>query len=453
MRHPVDGTGGAAAVRGGSDPGTADGSAAGGSAADAGTADAGTADRLLVKLAVILFVNGQTSEALRASVRRLGDALGREGQVFAHWGILSATRADGRVVEQHAAEPTGIDIGRVVAAERMIDAVAAGETSAERALAAASAIEHRAPVALGRFAAMAGIGAAALGVIFGASDWLTLCLIAVIAGTGACLRRALSRLSGNPFLQPFSAALLAGFAGSGAAALATALGAEVSHYLLVVCPCMVLVPGPHFLNGAIELARAHIALGTARIAFATLIVVAISTGLLVGLILAASPFPGPGRAAPVPLVHDVVAAGVAVAAYGSFFNMPWRMLPAPIGIGMLAHAARWMLIHQGASLQLGALVACLCVGTLMAPVARRLRMPFGACAFAAVVSLIPGVFMFEAIANLGAIVGLGARATPALVSGVLGDSATAAIVLLAMTTGLIVPKMILDWVDLRRGRP
>ena len=39
-----------------------------------------------------------------------------------------------------------------------------------------------------------------------------------------------------------------------------------------------------------------------------------------------------------------VAAGCAVAAFGTFFSMPWRLLPFPISVGMLAHAARWALI-------------------------------------------------------------------------------------------------------------
>jgi hypothetical protein len=29
-------------------------------------------------------------------------------------------------------------------------------------------------------------------------------------------------------------------------------GLTVDHRLVLVCPCMVLVPGPHFLNGSTE---------------------------------------------------------------------------------------------------------------------------------------------------------------------------------------------------------
>ena len=46
---------------------------------------------------------------------------------------------------------------------------------------------------------------------------------------------------------------------------------------------MVLVPGPHFLNGALDLINGRVGLGAARLVYAGLIVVAISVGLLLGL--------------------------------------------------------------------------------------------------------------------------------------------------------------------------
>jgi hypothetical protein len=52
------------------------------------------------------------------------------------------------------------------------------------------------------------------------------------------MRRALSRLSANLFLQPFCAAVLAGVIG----AVAVRWDLSSSLRLVAVCPCMVLGP-------------------------------------------------------------------------------------------------------------------------------------------------------------------------------------------------------------------
>jgi len=122
--------------------------------------------------------------------------------------------------------------------------------------------------------------------------------------------------------------------------------------------------------------------------------------------------------------------------------MPWRMLPIPILIGILAHALRWAAISlAGASVATGALVACLVVGTLTTPIADRLRLPFAAFAFASVVSLIPGVFLFRMAGGLVGLVALGRTASPDLLFDVIADGTTAILIILAMTFGLILPKM------------
>jgi uncharacterized membrane protein YjjB (DUF3815 family) len=258
---------------------------------------------------------------------------------------------------------------------------------------------------------------------------------------GACLRRWLAEISRNPFVQPFCAALLAGAVG----AIAARLQLSSVLRLVAVCPCMVLVPGPHLLNGAIDLARARIALGAARIAYASVVTLMICTGLLLGLSFGGVTLPVSAPSYPVPLGYDVIAAGVAVAAYGTFFAMPWRMLPIPILIGMLAHASRWGVISvAGASVESGAFVACLVVGTIITPIADRLRLPFAALAFASVVSLMPGVFLFRAAGGLVSLIALGGKASSDLLLGAIVDGMTAILIVLAMTFGLILPKMCIE---------
>jgi uncharacterized membrane protein YjjB (DUF3815 family) len=303
------------------------------------------------------------------------------------------------------------------------------------------AITRYPPVGITRFALLAAAGAAALGVIFGATHWLSLVLIAFSAGVGACLRRWLARTSHNLFVQPFCAALLAGAIG----AVAVRLQLSSALRLIALCPCMVLIPGPHLLNGTFDLVRGRLPLGASRIGYASLIILVICTGLLVGLSFGGAGLRASGPSNSVPLGYDVIAAGVAVAAYGTFFAMPWRMLPMPILIGALAHACRWAVISVGGgSVETGAFVACLVVGTLVTPIADRLRLPFAAFGFASVVSLIPGVFLFRMAGGLVELVAPSGKASPDLLLSTVTDGMTAVLIFLAMAFGLIAPKLLIE---------
>jgi len=331
-----------------------------------------------------------------------------------------------------------MDMNKVTATMAAIDKVCDGRMDAARVRSALEAITRFPPVSIARFALFAAAGAAALGVIFGAAHLLSLVLIAFSAGAGACLRRWLAGMSRNLFVQPFCAALLAGVVG----AIAVRLQLSSVLRLVAVCPCMVLVPGPHFLNGMIDLARARITLGAARITYAILITAMICAGLLLGLALGGVSLPASGPSHSAPLGYDIIAAGIAVAAYGTFFAMPWRMLPIPILIGMLAHASRWEAISvAGASAETGALVACLVVGVIITPIADRMRLPFAGLAFASVVSLIPGVFLFRMASGMVDLVALGTKAPQELFVQVVAEGTTAILIILAMSFGLIFPKM------------
>lgn len=407
--------------------------------------DAGVVDdlALISASASLLFADGQTTERTVSDVEGLALALGHHVTVVPRWGalIIRFVADDGAHNDLVTVAPTGVDMNKVAATSGVIDDLCAHRIDAAAARATLEDIAQLPPVSLARFAIMAAAGAAALGVIFGASHPLSLLLIAISAGTGACLRRWLGAISRNAFVQPLCAALLAGAIG----AIAERLQLGTALRLISVCPCMVLVPGPHLLNGAIDLARARITLGIARLVYAGMIILMICTGLLAGLALGGVMLPVTGSSSPIPLAYDVLAAGVAVAAYGTFFSLPWRTLPVPIAIGMLAHASRWVVITLfGASVQTGALVACLLVGTIVTPIANRLRLPFGAFAFASVVSLIPGVYLFRAAGGLVALSSLG-QSSPDVLLAAIADGSTAMLTLMAMTFGLIVPRMCIEY--------
>ena len=143
------------------------------------------------------------------------------------------------------------------------------------------------------FSGACATGAGALAVIFGAHHPLTVLVVAVSAALGGLLRRGLGRVGVGILTQAFAAALVAGLIGVAAAHLRVddALG------LVVLCPAMVLVPGPHILNGALDLLALRMTLGIARLGYAALMLVAIAAGLILGLAVdgRASPSPRPAR--------------------------------------------------------------------------------------------------------------------------------------------------------------
>jgi uncharacterized membrane protein YjjP (DUF1212 family) len=393
--------------------------------------------------ATLLIAHGQTTERTVNAAERLGRALGVTVRVLPYWGEI-IVELDGAPLSQIVpAKPLGVDMGRVLAVMTVIDQVCHGTLSADDAPSALEEAGKLPPASTPRFILFAAIGAASLGVIFGCLETASLLIIAASAAVGALVRRWLSGFSHNPLIQPLCAAFIAGVV----AAAASRFRLSDAIALVGFCPCMVLVPGPHILNGAIDLARTRIALGIARLAYAGVIVLLICAGSLSGFTAVGADLAMAGSSPPVTLVIDVIAAGCAVASFGTFFSMPWRLLAFPIAAGMLAHAARWALISVGgASAPTGALVACLLVSVLATPVVDRLHLPFAAVAFSAVVSLMPGFFLFNAATGLAELVAIGPDAPAALLTSIAANGVTAFLIIMAMTFGLILPRMLFEHV-------
>lgn len=391
----------------------------------------------------LLFANGQTTERTVDGVQKLAAHLGLPLTVHPRWGdlVLLLPGPDGSErIETIPVLPAGVEMHKVTQTLRLMDAVREGRVGLSEARGRIAQLAKLPPVSLLRFAGLAGAGAAALGVIFGTRDPLALFVIVASAAAGACLRRGLSRLVPNPLPQPLGAALLAALV----AILAAPVMPNSALLMIALCPCLVLVPGPHLLNGALDLARLRVPLALERLAYAGLLILMIAIGLIAGLSLGGESLPLAAGGAPVPLMVDVIAAGIAVAAYGTFFSMPWRMLPVPMMVGMCAHALHWVVLALGGGPTGSAFAACLLVGTVVTPISRRLHAPFAAFAFASVVSLIPGSYVFRMADALRGLADAGDGAAPQILTAAVVNGSTALFIVVAMACGLILPKMLIE---------
>jgi uncharacterized membrane protein YjjP (DUF1212 family) len=387
---------------------------------------------LVLDAAVLLHVNGQSTSMTVTAVDRLNRGLSTTSTLIPAWAslLLVGPHAATRVA---AVSPTGISMRRVAAAMAVIDRAQDGPLDRDEVRRGLAAAQRESISNTLIFSAACATGAGALAVIFGAQHPLTVLIAAVSAALGGLARRALGGFGAGILTQAFAAALVAGLIGVAAAQLRVddALG------LVVLCPAMVLVPGPHILNGALDLLALRMTLGIARLGYSALILAAIAAGLIVGLAADGRSLAVVQTSSTVPLYLDVIAAGIAAGSYPVFFSMPYRMIVWPFAVGMLAHAAHWwVLTAWQVDVATAALVSCLIAGTLLLPISHYLRMPFAAIGFASVVALVPGVYVFRMLSGL---VKFAHLPTSDLLTSLTSDGATAVLVITGMATGLAVP--------------
>lgn len=412
-------------------------------------ADSEADSELVADVAAVLQASGQSTATTLSAVQQLNRGLRTNFGLVPEWATLTlldqrpAAAAPARIA---VAPPTGVNIRAVALTMSAVDEVERGvAVRADLATALAAARQSR-PANLWVFLLACASGSAALAVIFGAQDLTAVLLAGGSAVLGGAARRSLARVSVGPVAQVFAAAFLAGIIGG----LAVRADLSSSLRLIAVCPAMVLVPGPHILNGTLDLLALRIPLGAARLGYALLLLLSIGTGLAIALSLFGTGLPADPPARSVPLAVDVIAAGVAAASYPVYFAMPYRLFIWPVAVGAAAHGLRWLAMSLGGlDIEVGAFIACLFVGGVLSPVAKTLHIPFAGVGFAAVVSLVPGVYVFRALDALGTLPSSG---NDAQLLGAISDGATAALVIMAMAAGLIVPMRLHELIRSVAGR-
>lgn len=401
--------------------------------------DPAAAAALVVDAVRVLHANGAESARTQARADQLASTLGTTADLDLGWNRSTVTvgpETDQPTVVRFRTTPSTLGMNRVLAVDEAINGLADDTLTEDQTHQAVRSAAALPPCDVAVFVLACAAGAASLAVIFGVSRWQPVAVIVVSAAIGALLRRGLARLGASNFWQVGAAALVAGLLG--AAAVHAGLSSDLR--LAVLCPCLILVPGPHLLNGSFDLVASRIPLGLARLTFAAVTLLATGAGVLAGLTLGGAELvTDPGSRA-VPLWLDVAAAGVVAVCYGVFYSAPARILYWPLLIGGGAHGLRWIALTQWHwQPHLAAALACLLVGVVLVPVSRRFQVPFAAVGFAAVVSLLPGVLIFRALSGLTQLQDATGQRAQQLLTDTVNDANQAALTVFAMAIGLIVP--------------
>lgn len=136
-------------------------------------------------------------------------------------------------------------------------------------------------------------------------------------------------------------------------------------------------------------------------------------------------------------------AGLAVLGFAMVFSVPRRTLPGIVLLAIGAHLMRSYFLHLGAGLPEASFAAALFVGITAAIIAPRMNQATPIYAFAPVIPLVPGTFMFNTLAGALALASPSDSADiPDVVDRAIVAGSTATLTIIALAVGAIGPSLL-----------
>jgi uncharacterized membrane protein YjjB (DUF3815 family) len=135
-------------------------------------------------------------------------------------------------------------------------------------------------------------------------------------------------------------------------------------------------------------------------------------------------------------------AGMAVLGFAMVFSVPRRTLPGIVALAIVAHLVRTLGLDLGAALPLASFGAAVLVGLTAAVVAPRTNQATPIYAFAPVIPLIPGAYMFDALTGLLELTSGTAPDSSAIVDAAVVNGSIATLTVIALAVGTISPTLL-----------
>ena len=311
---------------------------------------------------------------------------------------------------------------------RRLDAVAA-RTQLSQAL--AESPRHPRGLAVSALA----LAAAALALILGADAGAAVAA-GVSTGLGLLVRQELGRRHANLLALPLTAALMGSLIGSAA----IQLGWTASGELALIVPALMLVPGPHLINGLLDLVENYLPMSVARLTLATGILLSSALGIVLGIELTdLEPLAvrGSGGFVRLNVLTDMALAGIVTCGFAVFYNSAWRHVGLAALGGMAGHGTRFLALEVGCRLVVATFLGGLVVGMVSGWLARSARLPVAIVAFAGAVTMMPGLLMYRAFGGALQLAHQHESASAALPAATLANAFEASLVVVGLALGLV----------------
>jgi uncharacterized membrane protein YjjP (DUF1212 family) len=325
----------------------------------------------------------------------------------------------------------------------ILDDVCRGTLDPAEALASLERVESQTPRHSRWLAAtLLGLAAACLAALLGA-DFGATTVAGLATALGLAARQELHKFHFSLLTLPLTAA----FIGAALGGLAIRFGWTQTPGLVLIVPSLMLIPGPHLLNGVFDLIDNYVPMSLARLGLATAIIVASALGIVLGIELTLSGPPLAGQnpnTGQLTLISDILLAGVVTCGFAMFYNAAWAQIAmAAIG-GMAGHGLRYVALEAGCRLEVATFLGGLAVGFVAAFIARSYKNPFAVIAFAGAVTMMPGLQMYRALGGMLQIAQHKSDVELPTIAGALGDASQASLVVGSLALGLIVAARIVQ---------